>query len=175
MLRPAASPAEPRLSPVSHVGLFLIGLALLEGRASPAMTLFVVADGFIRGCPVRLPWAPFSTCTAASTSCGCSGRARAMRISGPVVAAARPPIASLPPLGPLGWKPLIEEGPCTPGAEWITLVIVLSSMLTGAAASAAARTLRAGSARRTWPIVDAPAPEEVDFELDFHATGCRSR
>ena len=65
-------------------------------------------------------------------------------------------------------KSLIDEAAREAGAGWITLVIVLSSVLTGAAVLRAAARVFWGLGPREDPaIVDTPAPEEVDPELDY--------
>ena len=61
---------------VSHVGLFLIGIALLDAGGLAGTTLFVVADGMVKAS--LFVWVGrSSTCSAAWMSCGSTGaRAR---------------------------------------------------------------------------------------------------
>jgi multicomponent Na+:H+ antiporter subunit D len=96
------------------------------------------------------------------------GRARRLRITGPVVVVCGLAIASLPPFGPWMGKALIDEAARDAGSGWISLVFIAASVLTGAAILRAAARVFWGVGSRSDPtIVDAPAPAEVDPELDY--------
>ena len=152
---------------VSHVGLFLIGIALLDGRGLAGVALFVVADGFVK--------ASLFVCVGSLQHLFRSvdelqlyGRARALRITGPLMAGCALALASLPPFGPWLGKSLIDQAARDAGEGWIVVVFVLASILTGAAVLRATVRVFAGVGPRDDPaIVDAPAPDEVDAELRF--------
>ena len=96
------------------------------------------------------------------------GRARALRITGPLMAACALAVASLPPFGPWLGKALIDEAARDAGAGWVVAVFVIASILTGAAILRATVRVFAGIGPREDPsIVDAPAPDEVDPELRY--------
>jgi multicomponent Na+:H+ antiporter subunit D len=152
---------------VSHVGLFLIGIALLDAGGLAGTTLYVVADGLIK--------ASLFVCVGTVQHLFGSvdelrlyGRARALRITGPVMAVCALAIASLPPFGPWLGKALIDDAARDAGAGWVVAVFAIASILTGAALLRATARVFAGIGPREDPsIVDAPAPDEVDAELRF--------
>jgi multicomponent Na+:H+ antiporter subunit D len=152
---------------VSHVGLFLIGLALLDGAGLAGVALFVLADGLVKAAlfvSVGTVQHLFGTVDELRLY----GRARALRITGPVMAACGLAIASLPPFGPWLGKSMIDGAAREAGAGWVTIVIVLASVLTGAAVLRAAGRVFWGLGPHDDPaFVDAPAPDEVDPELDY--------
>jgi multicomponent Na+:H+ antiporter subunit D len=96
------------------------------------------------------------------------GRARRLRITGPLMALCALAIASLPPFGPWVGKSLVDEAARDAGAGWVSLVFVVASVLTGAAVlRAAARVFGGIGTRQDGSMVGAPAPDEVDPELDY--------
>jgi multicomponent Na+:H+ antiporter subunit D len=152
---------------VSHVGLFLIGLALLDSSGLAGTALFVVADGLVKAA-LFVSVGTVQHLFGSVDELRLFGRARALRITGPVTVACGLAIASLPPLGPWMGKSLIDEAARDAGVGWITLVVVLSSVLTGAAVLRTGARIFWGLGPRQDPsIVEAPAPDEVDPELDF--------
>ena len=152
---------------VSHVGLFLIGIALLDAAGLAGAALFVVADGLVK--------ASLFVCVGTVQHLFGSvdelrlyGRARRLRITGPLVVACALAIASLPPFGPWVGKALIDEAARDAGAGWVVAVFVIASILTGASVLRAAARVFVGVGPREDPaVVDAPAPEEVDAELRY--------
>jgi multicomponent Na+:H+ antiporter subunit D len=152
---------------VSHVGLFLIGIALLDAGGLAGTTLYVVADGLIK--------ASLFVCVGSVQHLFGSvdelrlhGRARALRITGPLMAVCALAVASLPPFGPWLGKALIDDAAREAGVGWVVAVFAIASILTGAALLRATARVFAGIGPREDPsIFDAPAPEEVDAELGF--------
>jgi multicomponent Na+:H+ antiporter subunit D len=152
---------------VSHVGLFLIGFGLLSPEGLAGVALFVVADGLIKA-------ALFVSVGAVQHLFGSVdelrlyGRARRLRITGPLVVLCGLAVAALPPFGPWVGKSLVDEAARAAGRGWVTPVFVLASVLTGAAILRAAARVFGGIGPRDDPaIIGAPAPDEVDPELDF--------
>jgi multicomponent Na+:H+ antiporter subunit D len=152
---------------VSHVGLFLIGFALLDPHGLAGMALYVVADGLIKAAlfvSVGIVQHLFGSVDEINLF----GRARGLRITGPLVVLCGLAIASLPPFGPWMGKALIDDAAREAGVGWVSAVFVLASVLTGAAILRAAARVFWGIGPHTDPaIVDAPAPAEVDPELDY--------
>jgi multicomponent Na+:H+ antiporter subunit D len=152
---------------VSHVGLFLIGFALLEGPGLAGMALYVVADGFIKAA-LFVSVGTVQHIFGSVDELNLFGRARVLRITGPLVVVCGLALASLPPFGPWMGKALIDESARESGVGWLSVVFVLASILTGAAVlRAAARVFWGVGPRSDATIVDAPAPAEVDPELDY--------
>jgi multicomponent Na+:H+ antiporter subunit D len=152
---------------VSHVGLFLIGIALLDAGGLAGTALFVVADGMIKAalfvCVGRLQHLFGSV-----DELRLYRRGRFLRITGPLMVACALAVASLPPFGPWLGKALIEGAARDAGAGWVVVVFLVASALTGAAVLRATVRVFVGVGPREDPsIVDAPAPDEVDAEVAF--------
>ena len=152
---------------VSHVGLFLIGFALLDAAGIAGMALYVVADGFIKAA-LFVSVGTVQHLFGSVDELNLFGRARSLRITAALVVACGLAIASLPPFGPWMGKALIDESAREAGAGWLIVVFVLASVLTGAAILRAAARVFWGIGPRSDPsIVDAPAPAEADPELNY--------
>jgi multicomponent Na+:H+ antiporter subunit D len=152
---------------VSHVGLFLIGIALLDAGGVAGTTLFVLADGLVKAALfvcVGIVQHVFGSVDELRLR----GRARKLRITGPLMATLALAMASLPPFGPWLGKALIDEAARDAGAGWVAAVFAVASILTGAALLRATARVFAGLGPGEDPsMVDAPAPEEVDAEFRF--------
>ena len=152
---------------VSHVGLFLIGIALLDAAGLAGVTFFVVADGLIKA-SLFVCVGSLQHLYGSVDELRLHGRARALRITGPLMALLALAVASLPPFGPWLGKALIDHAARDGGAGWVLGVFVVASVLTGAAVLRATGRVFAGLGPRKDPaIVEAPAPDEVDAELRF--------
>ena len=152
---------------VSHVGLFLIGIALLDAGGLAGTTLFVVADGFVKAA-LFVCVGTVQHMLGGVDELRLHGRARMLRITGPLMALLALALASLPPFGPWLGKAVIDEAARDAGAGWVAAVFVVASILTGAAVLRATARVFAGIGPHDDPsIVDAPAPEEVDAELRY--------
>jgi multicomponent Na+:H+ antiporter subunit D len=152
---------------VSHVGLFLIGLGLLDGPGLAGTALFVVADGFVKAA-LFVSVGVVQHLFESVDELRLYGRARRLRLTGGIVAVCGLAIASLPPFGPWMGKSLIDDAARHAGVGWVAIVFVVASALTGAAVLRAAARIFIGVGPRKDPaIVEAPAPNEVDPELDF--------
>jgi multicomponent Na+:H+ antiporter subunit D len=152
---------------VSHVGLFLIGFGLLSPAGLAGVALFIVADGLIKAA-LFVSVGTVQHLFGSVDELRLFGRGRKLRITGPLVVLCGLAIASLPPFGPWVGKSLVDGAARETGAGWVTPVFVVASVLTGAAVLRAAARVFAGIGPRKDPaIVGAPAPDEVDPELDF--------
>jgi formate hydrogenlyase subunit 3/multisubunit Na+/H+ antiporter MnhD subunit len=153
---------------IAHVGLFLIGLGLLDSAALAGVALFVVADGFLKASlfvSVGVLQHLFHTVD----ELGLRGRARKLRITGPLVVVCGLCVASLPPFGPWLGKALIEEAAGDAGYAWLPVVFVIVSALTGGAVLRASGRVFAGLGPERDPITAGAvaAPHEVDPELRY--------
>jgi multicomponent Na+:H+ antiporter subunit D len=152
---------------VSHVGLFLIGFGLLTSAGLAGVALFIVADGLIKAA-LFVSVGTVQHLFGSVDELRLFGRARTLRITGPLVVLCGLAIASLPPFGPWVGKSLVDEAARDAGAGWVSIVFVVASVLTGAAVLRAAARVFGGIGPREDPsIVGAPAPAEVDPELDY--------
>lgn len=153
---------------VSHVGLFLIGIALLDAGGLAGTALFVVADGLVKAA-LFVGVGTVQHLFGSVDELRLYGRARALRITGPLMAVCALAVASLPPFGPWLGKALIDDAAREAGAGWVVVpVFAIASILTGAALLRATVRVFVGVGPREDPaIVDAPAPHEVDPEFQF--------
>ena len=153
---------------VSHVGLFLIGIALLDAGGLAGTALYVVGDGFVKAA-LFVGVGTLQHLFGSVDELRLYGRARALRITGPLMAVCGLAVASLPPFGPWLGKALIDDAAREAGAGWVVVpVFAIASILTGAAILRATARVFVGVGPREDPaIVDAPAPDEVDPEFQF--------
>jgi multicomponent Na+:H+ antiporter subunit D len=153
---------------ISHVGLFLIGIALLEPGGLGGTAIYALADGAVK--------ASLFVCVgvlghryASVDEHDLHGRGRDLPLTAGLMAIGGLALASLPPFGPFLGKSLIEHSAHELGYGWIAAVFVLSSALTGGAVLRACGRIFMG-----WgPIVDhGPDPfaaptGEADPELEI--------
>jgi multicomponent Na+:H+ antiporter subunit D len=152
---------------VSHVGLFLIGLGLLDAAGLAGAALFVVADGLIKA-GLFVSVGTLQHLFGGVDEFRLFGRGKRLRITGPVMAVCGLALASLPPFGPWVGKSLVDDAARDAGTGWVTPVFVLASVLTGAAILRAAARVFGGLGPREDPsIVGGAAPDQVDAEFDF--------
>jgi multicomponent Na+:H+ antiporter subunit D len=152
---------------VSHVGLFLIGVGLLEEDALAGTSLYVVADGLVKAA-LFVGIGTVQHLFGSVDELRLRGKGRALRITGPLMVACGLAVASMPPFGPWLGKTLIDEAARKAGQGWVVVVFIAASVFTGAAILRATARVFAGLGPRQDPaIVDAPAPEEVDAEFRF--------
>ena len=152
---------------VSHVGLALIGIALLGGHGLAGVGLFVVADGFVKA-SLFVSVGTVQHLFGSVDELRLYGRARALWLTGPLMAICALAVASLPPFGPWLGKALVDHAARDAGKGWVVVVFVIASILTGGALLRATLRVFLGVGPREDPsIVGSPAPEEVDAELRF--------
>jgi multicomponent Na+:H+ antiporter subunit D len=152
---------------VSHVGLFLIGIALLDAGGLAGTALYVVGDGLVKAA-LFVGVGSLQHLFGSVDELRLHGQGRALRITGPLMAACALAVASLPPFGPWLGKALIDDAASEAGAGWVVVVFVTASLLTGAAILRATARVFAGIGPRQDPsVADTPAPDEVDPELRY--------
>jgi multicomponent Na+:H+ antiporter subunit D len=152
---------------ISHVGLFLIGIALLDAGGLAGTALYIVADGLVKAA-LFVGVGTLQHLFGSVDELRLYGRGRALRITGPLMAACALAVASLPPFGPWLGKALIDDAAREAGKGWVVAVFVIASVLTGAAILRATARVFVGVGPREDPsIVEGPAPVEVDPELSY--------
>ncbi len=118
---------------ISHVGLFLTGIGLLEAGALAGVAVWVVGDGLVKAtlfATVGLLNDRFGTVDEAELH----GRARGMWPLGLLLCTGALAVASLPPFGPFLGKSLVEDAALRAGGYgWLPAVMVVASALTGGA------------------------------------------
>jgi multicomponent Na+:H+ antiporter subunit D len=152
---------------ISHVGLFLIGMALLDGAGLAGTAVYVIADGAVKA-SLFVAVGVIQHRYASVDELALRGRGRDLPLTGAVMLVGALALASLPPFGPFLGKAMIDDAAVSAGYGWVAGVLVLSSALTGGAA------LRAtGRIVRGWGEDDEAGDEyhvrgrEVDPELRY--------
>jgi multicomponent Na+:H+ antiporter subunit D len=152
---------------VSHVGLFLIGLALLDAVGLAGTLLYVLADGCVKA-SLFVSVGVLQHLRENVDELKLRGRGRELVFTGPLFAVCGLAAASLPPFGPWWGKSMIESAAEEAGFAWVSPVFVLVSVLTGGAILRAAGRVFAGLGSERDAIAgDVSAPDEADPELAY--------
>jgi multicomponent Na+:H+ antiporter subunit D len=118
---------------IAHVGLFLVGIGLLDADGLAGAAVWIVGDGLVKAAlfaTVGLLNDRFATVEEAELH-GC---ARDLRWVGVVFCIGALAVASLPPFGPFLGKTLVEDAALkADGYAWLPAVMVVVSALTGGA------------------------------------------
>jgi multicomponent Na+:H+ antiporter subunit D len=122
---------------ISYMGLFLVGLGLLDVRGLAGTAIFVIADGLVK--------ASLFVCVgilqhrrADATSLRIRGLGRGLPFTGIVFVLAALGLAAMPGFGSFLGKTLIESAAAEhPGYGWVPALITTTECLVGAAVLAA--------------------------------------
>jgi multicomponent Na+:H+ antiporter subunit D len=117
---------------VSHVGLFLIGIALLSPSGLAGTAIYVLADGAVKA-SLFVGVGVIQHRYASVDELALRGRGRDLPITAGVVVLGGLALASLPPFGPFLGKSMIEHAASETGHAWVAIVFVVASALTGGA------------------------------------------
>lgn len=148
-------------STMSHVGLLLLGLALLDRDALSGVLLYLVGHGLTKAALFMIAGILLALCGGIDEY-RLRGRARHLPLTGLVMAAAGLLIAGLP-FGLTGaGADAIEAASRHAGLAWIPLVMSVAGALTGAAILRAAGRVFLGMGEP--PGVNEEAPTEDDVE-----------
>ncbi|MBD0694163.1 complex I subunit 5 family protein [Streptomyces sp. CBMA123] len=123
-------------STISHIGLFLIGIALLTPDGAAGTALYVAAHGLVKAALFGLTGVLLDRYGSVDEH-GLHGRARSLRTVGVLFTVGALALAGMPPFGTGLGKALTEDaaGHLQP---WLPTVFVLASAATGGAALRAA-------------------------------------
>ncbi len=119
-------------STVSHVGVFLIGVGLLNGPALAATGLYVAGHACAKAA-LFLGSGVLLNRFESVDEHELFGRGRALPGTGLIFAVGGLALAGLPPLGTWLGKTLLEEAASSAGATWVVPIILAASVLTGGA------------------------------------------
>jgi len=119
-------------STISHAGMFLVGFALLTPLGLAGAAIYVAGHGLLKAAlficvgiilhrlgSVNEPWL--------------HGRGRRLRVTGVVFTLAALGLADLPPFATFLGKGWIEDTGAAHGMTWITVVLIICSVLVGGA------------------------------------------
>jgi multicomponent Na+:H+ antiporter subunit D len=154
---------------ISHVGLFLIGIALLDraGAGLAGTGVYVLADGAVKASlfvGAGVLQHRFGTVDELELR----GKGRDLPLTAGLFLVGGLALASFPPFGPFLGKAMIDSAAVEDGHGWLVVVLILASALTGGA------VLRAtGRVFRGWGVESERGNEyhmrgaEVDPELKY--------
>jgi multicomponent Na+:H+ antiporter subunit D len=152
---------------VSHVGLFLLGIALLEPEGLAGTALYVLADGAIKA-SLFVGVGVIQHRYATVDEVALRGRGRNLPLTGALMAFGGLALASLPPFGPFLGKSVIDDAASAAGHGWVVAVMVFASALTGGAVLRASGRIFLGLGRaRDGPDEFAMPSTEVDPESAY--------
>ncbi|HEY7629506.1 MAG TPA: proton-conducting transporter membrane subunit [Thermoleophilaceae bacterium] len=150
---------------VSYIGLFLIGVALLEPDGLAGTGIYLVADGFVK--------AALFICVGilqhryrSAEALRLRGLGRGLPYTGALFALGALALASLPPFGTFLGKSLIEDSAVKAGYGWVIAVFVVASALTGGAVLRAAGRVFLGLGPAAKPQPDFEIEEEDEEEVE---------
>jgi multicomponent Na+:H+ antiporter subunit D len=152
---------------ISHVGLFLIGIALLDVAGLAGTAVYVMADGAVKA-SLFVGVGVIGHRYASVDELELRGRGRDLPLTAGLMVLGGLALGSLPPFGPFLGKAMLDHAADAAGHGWVAAVFVLSSILTGGA------VLRAcGRIFRGWGAGEREADQyrirgdEVDPELQY--------
>jgi len=132
---------------ISHVGLFLVGIGLLDADGLAGAAVWIVGDGLVKAALfacVGLLNDRLGTVEEAQLH----GRGRGLLGVGVLFTVASLAVATLPPFGPFLGKTLVDDAALAVGGyDWVPAVMVLVSALTGGALLRVAARVFLGAGR----------------------------
>jgi multicomponent Na+:H+ antiporter subunit D len=147
---------------IADVGVFLCAVGLLTADGLAAATVYVVADGLVKGslfCAV----AHLARRTGHTHELKCHGLGRQLPVTGAVVALGGLGLASIPPFGTFLAQSLVVKSAGGIRFGWLPPVLIVATALTGAAVLRAAGRIFLGlGPTRDDLLAEPPAGEEED-------------
>jgi multicomponent Na+:H+ antiporter subunit D len=119
-------------STISHAGMFLSGIALLTPLGLAGAAVYVAGHAMVKGALFLCTGIVLHRLGSVNET-WLHGRARHLRVTGVVFAAAGLGLADLPPFGTFLGKSWIDDSASAHGAAWIAAVFVLCTILAGGA------------------------------------------
>src|SRR5438105_340279 len=144
---------------IGQIGIGFVGIGLLTARSLAGTTIYVVADGLVRG---SLLLAIGILVRRLKAGDELAARGRGLPASGVVFVLGALAIAGLPPTGGFLGRALLEDG-ATGGYRWLPIALAAASILSGGALLRAAGRVYLGWGSREGPLLgrrQAPAEEE---------------
>jgi multicomponent Na+:H+ antiporter subunit D len=117
-------------STISHVGLFLVGIALLTPLGLAGAAVYVIGHGLVKGALFLCTGAVLHRLSSVNEPY-LHGRGRQLRVTGVVFTMAGLGLAGLPPFALFFGKSWIEASAGAHGLAWVTAIMIICTMLTG--------------------------------------------
>ncbi len=158
-------------STIAHVGLFVCGVALLTSKGVAGVAVYLVGHGLTKGALfmcVGVLLHHFATVDEFDLH-GCGRR---LPLVGLLMGVGALLLAALPPFTTFMGKSLLEEGSSSVGYNWLIVVFILVSALTGGAVLRVAGRVFLGWGPKEGPHV---GQERAAAEEEFETRGSHQR
>ena len=119
-------------STISHIGMFICGIALLTGKAVSGVAVYVVGHGLTKAALFMCAGVLLHR-FATIDEYELHGRGREVPMVGILLAIGALLLAALPPFTTFMGKSLFEEGASAVGYNWLIVVFIVVSAVTGGA------------------------------------------
>ena len=119
-------------STISHAGIFLAGIALLTPLGLAGVAVYVAGHALVKAALFLCAGIVLHRLGSVDES-WLHGRARHLRVTGVVFTVAALGLADLPPFATFAGKGWIEGSAADRGLTWITVLLIISSVLVGGA------------------------------------------
>ena len=119
-------------STISHAGMFLAGIALLTPLGLAGVAVYVAGHALLKAALFLCTGIVLHRLGSVNES-WLHGRARHLRATGVVFTAAALGLADLPPFATFAGKGWIDASAADRGLTWVSVVLILSSVLVGGA------------------------------------------
>ncbi|MDX6487672.1 MAG: multicomponent Na+:H+ antiporter subunit [Gaiellaceae bacterium] len=147
-------------STISHAGLFLVGAGTLDPKATAGAALWVLSHGLLKG-SLFLAAGIVLHRLGDVDELRLHGRGRELRAARAVFFLGAAGLVGLPFVGGFSGHSLVEEGASSAGVGWVSVVLVLASVVTCAAILRAGARVFLGMGAREDPLLS-PEPPERD-------------
>jgi multicomponent Na+:H+ antiporter subunit D len=152
-------------STISHAGIFLIGIAVLNEKGLAGSAAYVVSHGLLKGALFLCVGILLSRLSSVD-ELHLRGRGRDLWPTGVVFTACAIALAGPPPLGTFLGKSLIDEGATELHYQWVPVVITVASIVTSAAMLRAAGRVFLGLGPKRDDYLSGQPDEEHEVEHD---------
>ena len=115
---------------ISHVGVFLCAIGLLTARGLAGATVYVVADGLVKGalfCAVG----HLARRVGHTDELIAHGRGRSLPLTGALVAVGALGLAAVPPLGTFVGFAVVDRASGGIGYHWLPPLLAVATAVTG--------------------------------------------
>jgi multicomponent Na+:H+ antiporter subunit D len=146
---------------ISHIGVFLCGIGLLTARGLAATTVYVIADGLVKGA-IFCAIADLGSRLGHTDELILHGRGRALPLTGAVLTLGALGLAVLPPVGTFVAFDLLRDASSLAGYGWLPLVLVVATGITGGAVLRSAGRIFLGLGPSTDDALETPRRGEEE-------------
>jgi multicomponent Na+:H+ antiporter subunit D len=119
-------------STIAHVGMFICGVALLTSKGVAGVVVYLVGHGFTKAALFMCVGVLLHRCGTVDEF-DLHGKGRQVPAAGVLMAVGGLLLAAIPPFTTFMGKSLLEEGASEVGYNWLIVVFIIVSALTGGA------------------------------------------